>query len=265
MLAPEQLLKMQKDKVRQQTFSTVVSPCRAVDWPVEKAPWPRQPKDGSQPIRKEDIKTMPGSKMRQMMADTRQKSGPMIGAGDACRHQDSKYFDRLLLWPMQHKRNYELARKRSAPEAVEHRKLKAAEEKINRIVAIADSHDPIEAAHAAEVARLDADQPRRRDDVQHADTGTADTQNKTRDDKTEGVARNDHETRLAAMTYDFFCEEYRPAVLAVWQAQKRRVGRAGGVEPLLAAVWASLPPSKAELFISKARNLLREEDAFLMN
>eukprot|EP01052_Picozoa_sp_SAG31_P052337 SAG31_NODE_12871_length_910_cov_1.013564_1_plen_164_part_10 len=164
MLAPEQRLEMQKNKVRRQTFSTVVSPCRAVDWPLEKAPWPRQPRDGSQPIRKEDIKTIPGSKMRQMMAHARQRSGPMIGAGDACRHPDSKYFDRLLLWPLQHKRNYELARNRSTPEAVEHRKSKAAEEKFNRIVAIADSHDPLGAAHAAEVARLDADRPRRRDD-----------------------------------------------------------------------------------------------------
>ena len=102
---------------------------------------------------------IPGQRMRQLEAEARLKSGPMTGAGDACRHPDSKYFDRLLMWPLENKRNFDRQRARSTPEAVEHRKKLAEDHKISLITAAADAKDPIEAAHAAEVARSAAPLP----------------------------------------------------------------------------------------------------------
>ena len=79
-----------------------VAPCRAVVFPVGGAPWPnpdpcnRDGVFGTRPL-KEKVATMPGARQRLLEAEARMKSGPVVGAGDACRHPDSKYFDRLLM------------------------------------------------------------------------------------------------------------------------------------------------------------------------
>jgi hypothetical protein len=66
------------------------------------------------------------------------------------RHPQSKYFDRLVMWPLVHKHTYERQKKRQTPEAIEVRQQAAAAERAARVGSAADSSQGSSASNAAE-------------------------------------------------------------------------------------------------------------------
>jgi hypothetical protein len=90
--------------------AVAVPALRAVIHPVAGAPWPTGSADGTtQAARaaKEPLRVLPASAQTRMERDTRLRAGPAMGAADSTTHpENSTYFNRLFVWPLDSRSNY---------------------------------------------------------------------------------------------------------------------------------------------------------------